>query len=150
MQYLHTISYSCKIIVLLFPDVDVYPEIILVKEKSNIDFTCQSSLPSSALTFQWLHNGAEMKNEIGPVLNLVNIRKKDCGEYYCIVTVNNISARSNYAQLHPLCESAIAVVNYVPGKVKMQKFKTKGEVIAEGIGIALAIVFGPPIICCKH
>ena len=134
------ISYICKINVLLFSDVDVYLEIASTKENSNLDFTCQSSISSSApLTFQWLHNGTEMKNEVSPVLNLVNIRKKDGGEYYCIVTVNNISARSNYAQLHPLCES-----------VRTQNTKTNGEAIAEIIAIILAIVFGPTIICCKH
>jgi len=51
------------------------------------------------MTYQWLHDRNVIENENSAVLNLTKLKRKDCGDYSCIATVNNVSANSNSAHL---------------------------------------------------
>lgn len=67
---------------------------------SSVNLTCSASLPSSILTYQWLHNDTIMKHEIGAVLTITNMQMLDVGSYQCMVIVNtNTSVMSNIIQL---------------------------------------------------
>lgn len=61
-------------------------------------YFCESSITSS-VTYKWLHNGTVVKEGISPILNITNAGWNVIGEYYCMVTANNVSVNSNTGYL---------------------------------------------------
>lgn len=85
-----------KVVIL---DVDIDPPHYSATVGSTANFTCVSSMSSSTMTIQWQHNGVILANQTSPVLSMTNFKQKNSGTYHCIVTINNVTARSSSAYL---------------------------------------------------